>query len=497
MNTTQNFNISFLNKLFVFTFILSALTYGFALTNFTLSIDNETPIYDSHGMDLGRWGTNLLKYHLFNGHLVYFTQLIGLMVFSICSIRLVKLFKFEGVSAYFFCVLFVTFPQLSYQLVFYMMADLGAIGVLLSILTIELYMNIYDKPIYKKLLYYLIIALILMFIIAIYQAFLIVPATVLLILLFQKSFENSFNLFSEIKKILTFGGITVVSIVFYYLSVKILCPPIENSSYISSFVSTGSQNTFISFILLVKNHLLGNAYYGEKFFLLVPILSFILCIKMFTEKKGFVLKLLFLLALIISPFVISFLNSAGYNPPRLYLTSNLIFAFIIVFTINIFKVSNHNIIKLSIAFILIFNFYFITNLFFTVNKICKHDITIAENIDAKIQNKYPDFYTTEKYVYFYGGLPFDYHQKFRLENSEIFGGSIYSWDNGSNYRLLNFFSKSEVANYKMVETKEMYDSFKDSIAKMPVWPNHESVKKFNNVVVVKLGENKGAPLFFE
>ncbi|MBA4155500.1 hypothetical protein, partial [Flavobacterium sp.] len=187
----------------------------------------------------------------------------------------------------------------------------------------------------------------------------------------------------------------------------------------------------------------------------------------------------------------------GYHPPRLYLTSNLVFAFIIIFTINYFKINSFFISKIGILLIVFTNIYFVTKLFHSANKIYKHDKKIAEKIDNIIQTKYPSFFTTEKVIYFYGYFPYEYHQKFRLKDSEIFGGSIYIWDNGNNYRIVNFFKEADVAEYKMIDTKEKFDMIKDSIENMPIWPNYESIKMFNDVIVVKLGKDKGAPLYFE
>ena len=128
------------------------------------------------------------------------------------------------------------------------------------------------------------------------------------------------------------------------------------------------------------------------------------------------------------------------------------------------------------------------------NKIFKHDKRIAEKIDNLIQYKYPTFCLSEKNIYFYGYFPYEYHQKFRLQNSEIFGGSIFNWDNGNNYRIINFFKEADIAEYKMLDNKEKFNLIKDSIEKMPTWPNQESIKKINDVVIVKLGNEKGQPL---
>ncbi len=55
---------------------------------------------------------------------------------------------------------------------------------------------------------------------------------------------------------------------------------------------------------------------------------------------------------------------------------------------------------------------------------------------------------------------------------------------------------ADIAEYSMI-TKDKFDLVKDSITKMPVWPNPESVKMINNTVIIKLGNNKGMPLYFE
>ena len=487
-------------KLFLFSFALAIVTYGFPLTNYTLTVDNEIPIYSDYGLDLGRWGQNLIRYHLFHGHLPYFSLLLSLFLFSVAATRLTKLFKFEGLNGYFFCALFITFPQISYQVVFGMMADIAGLGVLLSVFCVELFVVAAEEnSTLKKWLIFLSIALIFMFTLSLYQAFLFVPAVIYLILFFQSTFKDSFKLNAEIKKMFVFGGVLFASLILYYLSVKIICPATENSSYLSSFVSGGQseKNQFLEFLSIWFKNLVGSFYYGERMFVFVLFSSLFLFFRFFIEKKHMLIRFLVLLVILVTPFLMSSIITNGYHPPRLYLDSNLVFAFVIVFAITETKINSSNLTKTLMILITIINVYFVTTLFYTANKIYKHDRKIAEKIDNIIQTKYPDFFTTEKVIYFYGYFPFEYHQNLRLDKSEIFGGSIYNWDNGNNYRIVNFFREANVAEYKMIDSKEKFNMIKDSIAKMPIWPNAESIKMFDNVVVVKLGNEKGAPLYFE
>ncbi len=496
MSNSANTTSGTIYKLFLFTFLSGILTYGFALTNYTISIDNEMPIFADFGLDVGRWGQNLILYHLFGGHLRYFSLVLSLVLFSVAAVQISKLFKFEGFAAYFFCGLFVTFPQLSYQVIFGMMAVVAALGVLLSTLCVQLFMKGYEiKSLPQKIALFSAVALILMFTLSIYQAFILIPVTLYIILFFQGTFEDSFKISTEIKKTLLFGAVILVSGLLYYISVKIICP-LQKGGYIESFVSGSMDNFFPNFVSISKSHLGGNFYYGEKLYVLVSVSIVLLLINLLFDKKRFIYRFLVLLFLIVSPFLLSYFITNGYHPPRLFLTTNIVFAFVIVFTLNRFKIISFPVTSIAIISIGLLNIYFVTKLFSSVNKIYKHDRRIAEKIDHIIQTKYPTFSTTEKTVYFYGYFPYDYHQKFRVDKSEIFGGSFFSWDNGNNYRIINFFSEADVAEYSLI-TKEKYDAVKDSIANMPVWPDSESIKMINNTVVVKLGKDKGGALYFE
>ena len=90
---------------------------------------------------MGRWGQNLIRFHLFNGHLQYFTFILGLFLFSVSAVRLAKFFNFDNIYAYFFCGLFITIPQISYQVVFYMMSDIAGLGILLSVVSVDIFVR--------------------------------------------------------------------------------------------------------------------------------------------------------------------------------------------------------------------------------------------------------------------------------------------------------------------------------------------------------------------
>ena len=56
---------------------------------------------------------------------------------------------------------------------------------------------------------------------------------------------------------------------------------------------------------------------------------------------------------------------------------------------------------------------------------------------------------------------------------------------------------SDVAYYRYIDNEQTYLEIKDSISSMPAWPNDGYIKRVGNVIIVKLGGTKGAPLWVE
>lgn len=482
-------------KLLFFSIFTAFVSYGFTLSNFSLSVDNETPVGSDFSLRLGRWGTNLIRYHIFEGHLPYFTLLLSLMLLALTAVELSKLLKFEGVSSYVFCTLFLSFPQLAYQLVFTMQADVIALGFLLSVYTIILFQKSIENLFsIKSILLFIAAALVFMFVMASYQGLILIPIIIYLILFFQNTYSEKFEIKKEFIKLFYFGMFLGLSVLLYIISVKLFCPPMENG-YFGSYTSGESDNQFLNGCSIWFKNLIGGFYYGERLFILATILSIFLFVRFFMEKKLVFIRVFTLLFLLFVPFLMSFFIYNGYHPPRLYLTSGIVFAFIIVQASSYLKKEKE--IGLLTGFICLANIYFISQLFYSNWKISNHDKEVARKIDLSITNKYPEFDENLDFVYFYGCLASEQYEKFKLKDSEIFGGSLFIWDNGENYRINNLFRYNDIAYYRMIDNKEIFLSIKDSINDMPTWPNKESIKKINNVVIVKLGKDKGSPLWVE
>ena len=480
-------------QLFGFTFLVSALAYGFPLTHFNITIDGESPIYRDFAMSLGRWGLNLIRYHVFEGYAPYFTLLLGLALTSTAAVRLAQMFSFSGLYAYLFCAIFATVPQWAYQLVFMVQADAVPLALLLTVACVDFYLNARGKPMTKAALYYAGSAISLLFALSVYQAVIIIPPIIYLCYLLRFAANNLDQLKAQIISGLGLLGVLAVAFGLYTLSVKVFCPNVE-SGYLSSYVGQETQNQWRDFFTRLTDLWWGKLYYGNKFFVFTTLAALGIIIYSAIGKKMALWKILLVLALMVLPFSISFVITNGYHPPRLYLTTGLVSAFLIVHFAQTLHLRHSA--TLVVVFLAGSGIYFISKLYHSSYQVGLYDQEILRRIDTALRIKYPDFDQKIHPVYFHGGLPFSDANHLRLPESEIFGGSFLNWDNGANYRIICFAKANGISNYKMVEQKD-WAKIKDSIAPLPVWPNTGAIRFINGVAVVKLGQEPGAPLPFD
>lgn len=473
--------------LYVFSIFVAFVAYGFSLTNFSLTVDSESPIYPHSSLELGRWGTNLVRYHLMGGLYPYFTLLFGLVFLALTSVEITKILKIKGIYSYIFILLFLSFPQHAYQLVFTMQADAIPLGYFLGSLSVHFYIKNKVSNL-EKILYTVLSILLLVCTIAIYQALIFIPFVLYLLYFFVQINNVESNLNAEFKKGLGYALIFAISVILYLISVKLICPDVSN--YLGDYASGNLGNPFIAFYNLLIDNIYGNFYYGEKPFLIATFCVVLCIIKFVKDKKNAWLKILLFLSLLIIPFAMSFFIRNGYNPPRIYVSSTLVYAFIIVFVLQYIPKKHYKTVAFITVSLFLWNVFYITNLFYSQNKIFKHDLVLAENIKDKI-DQFEDFNPDSDYVYFYGVLPESHHIKLALPNSEIFAGSIFRWGNGDNWRLINFFRFNDIAYYRFMDDETSYNKVKDNFSAMSVYPQKGSIQKFGNVVVVKFSQEKG------
>lgn len=494
--TPEDFSPAYF-RLLIFSVLLCLVTYGFTLSNFSLSIDSEQVFFADTSLNLGRWGTNLVRYHIFRGIVPYFTLLLSLLLLSVTAVEIVKWLRLSLFMSYVFCGLFLTFPQMAYQLVFTMQADAVALGFLAAVFAIKFFGRFSrERLFWRSAACFAVSSLLFMFVIAIYQALAFIPVILYLIVLFQNTYVENYDFKAEARNGIWFIGLIIISVALYFISVKIFCPGASSGKFLSSYITGDSDHIFSHFFHLWGKHLAGYGYYGERTFIIVTIFAVVMGFGFLLRRRKFwILRITLLFLILLTPFIVSFFITSGYNPPRLYVASNIVFAFIIVHFISAIRLERK--LLAPAAFIAVSHIYFITMLFWSHYRLYHHDIGVARNIDRSIYDKYPNFNPKKDYVYFFGHLPREEDRRFRLPHAGVFGGSFFVWDNGSNERIVNFMRFSDVAYYRYINNLDTYRQIKDSISAMPVWPQAGYVRRVGNVIIVKLGSTKGSPLWVE
>ncbi|HNP31935.1 MAG TPA: glucosyltransferase domain-containing protein, partial [Flavobacterium sp.] len=206
--------------LYLFSLTVSFIAYGFALTNFSLTIDSESPVYPQYSLEHGRWGTNLVRYHLFNGLYPYYTLLFGLLFLSLTAVEITKLFNLKGIYAFIFCLLFLSFPQHAYQLAFTMQADAVPLAYFTGTLAVVFYLKESKTKLWQIVNLFIAVVL-LVFTIATYQILVYVPVILYIIYFFIQINKPETNLKLEFKKAFIFAGLLLLSVAIYFLTVKL------------------------------------------------------------------------------------------------------------------------------------------------------------------------------------------------------------------------------------------------------------------------------------
>ncbi|WP_294825007.1 glucosyltransferase domain-containing protein, partial [uncultured Flavobacterium sp.] len=413
-------------QILFFSIILCFITYGYTLTNFSLSIDSEQPFFTGPFSSLGRWGCQLIRVHIFSGIVPYFTLLLGLVLLSFAAVETSRILRLNSIAAYVFCALFVSFPQLSYQLVFTLQADCIGLGFLSGALVVKYFVqSVHGGITLRNAALFIVSSLLFMFTIAIYQTLIIIPVIIYLIYIFQNTFSEEYSFKTELKKGFLFAALTIISVLLYVISVKITIPAGSGGGeYLSMYTSGDSSNRFSNFMTEFFRNLMGKGYYGEKTYVAATIAAIaIIGSFLYNRKKPWPLRTILIIAITILPYLLSVFISSGTAPPRLFVASGIALAFIVTHFTGMFR--NQKIALVLPIFIVLVNIYFITMLFWSHSKIYNHDINIARNIDFSIRNQYPEFDPAANYVYFFGCIPYTEHDRYRIPDSEIFGGSFF------------------------------------------------------------------------
>lgn len=498
LNTKENISI------IIITVILSIIINFPLLTKNILTADVllNNYYYNAYNWEisLGRFGlfiTGIIKNFLVIKHIDLF---ISFILLGIITVIIIDIFKIKNKVLKLLTILTVTASiNISSTLLFTYCNLSYIIAFLTSLLSSYILIKENNKT------KYLISIILLIISESIYQSYISVSITLLIMYYIKKLIKNDFNLKEFIKNISTI----IIGMIIYFIIMKISLVVFNtnlsnyssaNSFGIKNILSIKDQiiNTYITFYnYYFKDTIIKNTYLKNNilniFLLSILIISIIYNIlKEETSLKNIIIIIIFLTILPISLNFILLIISDTKMQPLMSTSYVLMIPFILSLTKN-----NNNLIKylVIILTIILTRNYIIQisatyqTLETTYNKTYKIAANIVDNInelgyDKKVliagnlnNNKYYNYnmnYSLENVKKLNYGF---------ISNSSLFWNEYVNIKNGWTRFMYEYLG----TNIDFVD-EEKYNEIleKDEFKEMKEYPNKESIKLIDDVIVIKL-----------
>lgn len=509
-NFTNDIKLYLSNYRFViFSCILIAiLCYGYEISNFTLSIDEELYILSNKEsinawLLQGRFGIWIFKsifmeLGMFQPFVSSFIAGTFILISTqIWNINLVKINKSKEVNKYdlvIFSGIYMSLPTVISTFMSFSSYNIEvSVGMLLVAISIYFAINfIFEETNIEEIF---ISVVFLTIAISIYQAFSVVYITGICILFYCKLLDNNYKFILKdlIKKVCISICILFISIIFYKfldLVLRYIFINGQKDTYTNNFISWLNYDIQTSFYrmqdalrtILNKNN--PNVIYIHVSIYMLIALTAIKAI-LYRNTKSLILIIVGFV-LIISPFLM-IIVLGGYMPYRSMLALPLFIGFIL-FIINnaISKKNKFKILVSLISFIIMFNqIQSLNQIFYTENLRYNRDREIASSIIEDIIFEYGQ-YPQDIPVLFVGAYNLNnIDPKIKFET---IGASFFEWDGGNNGRILNFM---KVCGYNLIpyENRDKNNFIMNEVDSMNSWPSKNSIKIIDNeVIIVKLSE---------
>jgi hypothetical protein len=483
-------------RLILFAAFFGVMAFGYELTNFTLSIDEELQTFQRAGTDwLGqdRWATYLLvRLIMPESILPFLPTFLAITFLVISSVVFLSIIRGDREARLVFCCLFMTFPAHAYYMQFNTFSFAVAAGFALAFLSIRLLRSYQESYDWRSLA---LASLCIAFCIGIYQSLLSVWVCALSLYWLWDTLSNREKVARNgaLLRLLLSGGAAAIGGV---LGAKILAIASRrlagagSMEYLEGFVGWGNHSLDVIGRRLwndVSGHLGGSGVYGGgTIWIIWPAIALILY-RLVRERNG-VRRwegVAALAAVIASPFVLSVI--LGWPLPlRSMLGLPVMVAGLCYVAVQFLKPAMRYAVLGIALLIAVSNSYSTTRLFYSDHLVGEADRNLAREISIRVHSLGIDFSTMPRVpIAFVGvreipdGLP--------IVKSETFGASYFFYDGPNQYRLEHFLKIQGMRNFAPADIEMMKKATRYSL-EMSVWPNADAVRLVDGMIVVKLGE---------
>ncbi|MGE1562125.1 glucosyltransferase domain-containing protein [Pantoea septica] len=473
------------NKTLIYAFLAAILSYGFVygfeITHFTLSIDEEPMDNFAQTLSAGRWGHALLRHYILpEPYLPFFTLCLSLIFLSLSAALSSLYLKLDRMQSITFCVMLAALPQLAYQLQFSNQADTVAISMLCSVASLFMLNGVN----FKKAATFILLTVASL---SIYQSIFFYAASLICVGITIDSVKGEISFKEAIKKIFIFSLLAVTSLIIDSFLSKLVAGHfgVQISGYLSAMIGWGKRDAIsvaTDLYSFVKDYAKGNAAYGLNSFSFSLAWLAILIACSVAKGKNFMLVALFGLATYISMFLLNIAIGSGM-PPRAMTQAPMVFAGLFI---SIVVLMNLKLTPLIISMIfLVTGAASSTRLFYSDYMAREADKALSEQIISSIYRAYPEYSMANTPVFFYGS--YSPYNQWRVPTADIFGASFFEWDGGNNQRMYRYLNVANIANLKIPDAAQVERS-RAAGGGMPHWPSKGSVRMVDGVIIVKLSD---------
>jgi len=480
---TENFR-KYQDDIMVFITAVLALVivYGYELTHFTMSADEE--FYDNYEQTiaLGRWGHALIrKFILPEPYAPFFTTLLSILFMALSVVVVAKTMKLLPKESVVLALFFVAMPQFAYQMQFSNQSDTVSLGILSSCLATYLFIC---RPLKKYILNHICAFFLLILSLSIYQSIIIIPLAVTIASYLISSEKISIS--KTIKSLSLLLMLIVLSSIAYEL-ISTLFPKSSDAgfnSYYSSqikWVHQGLYKCLDDVYNSEKSFFDGKSPYALNYYMLALLsLPCILVSGVFRQKS---LRIILAVALLFLPFSFN-LALGGYQPARVLVAMSFSFSFLALVVLRSFDKTK---VMVGLGLILVLcSSANVSRMFYSDYMSQQADIALANKIMNDIHLLYPSYVDGVTPIYFFGGL---YRKDaWFIDNAETFGVSFFTWGGGDNKRIRNFMAVNSIARIKTESDVNAIRSIFKAMQNAPAYPSTSAIKMVDGVMAVKLGD---------
>lgn len=484
-------------KVIIIGLIFLIITFGYAVTLFTLGVSTETSVFNeasgsARWVAQSRFSVGILK-KIFSTNQILpfrnsFLAVIMIFIVAIYSCKVLNKMcnnseKNNTILNIVLTSLFITMP-ISVHYMYYLTYSFEiGIGMFVCILAADFFNK---GVVFKKDKKYIILGVALLaFGIGVYQSF--VPFFILIesACMFIYFCNNSIELKDKLIIIWKCIVYLIVALILFILISKMFLIFIPEEKYTEGFFSWGKSETkqiLLNLFKYCKDIYLNDGIYGCKIIKPTIVIGILMGFYYILIKKKW-FEGLILFFIMITPMIlpVSVGTAMPYRTQQTIMLMVPIIWYLLCYTINLKKLNNA--ILVVVLLISIRQTLYVNKLFYSDYLRYQNDLNLSRKIsnriyDLDIENvkDYPVVYLGKKETEI---IP-------NLIRQELIGYSIYEWDNG-NYKRMQHFMTLTTNNFKLA-TEQDVSKAKQLGKDMPSWPAKESIALKENIILVKLSD---------